>query len=85
MLSLGVKDSYAVEKEALWRRADVSLSRLRANTAALAEELHMDAKQARVRSMPWRHQHDSDRMILAFWSTAMLFCMPCAPPRTKWC
>jgi hypothetical protein len=50
LLSLGVKGSYAIEKEALWRRAGVSLGRLRANTAALAEELHMDAKQARARS-----------------------------------
>jgi hypothetical protein len=47
VLSLGVKASYAVEKEAIWRWAGVSLGRLRANTAALAEELHMDAKQAR--------------------------------------
>jgi hypothetical protein len=47
-LSLGVKASYAVEKEALWRRAGVSLDRLRANTAALAEELHMDAGKACV-------------------------------------
>jgi hypothetical protein len=29
----------------------VSLSRLRAHTAALAEELHMDADQARARGL----------------------------------
>jgi hypothetical protein len=49
MLSLGVKGSYAVKKEAHWRRAGVSPGRLRANTAALAEELHMNADQARAR------------------------------------
>jgi hypothetical protein len=49
MLSLGVKGSYAVEKEAHWRRAGVSAGRLCANTAALAEELLMDADQARAR------------------------------------
>jgi hypothetical protein len=46
MLSLGVSASYARSKEQLWRRAGVSVSRLRANSAALAEELHLDVKQA---------------------------------------
>jgi hypothetical protein len=46
LLSLGVKASYAASKEELWRKAGVSVSRLRANTAALAEEVHMDASQA---------------------------------------
>jgi hypothetical protein len=46
LLSLGVKDRYAISKEELWQKAGVSVSRLRANTATLAEEVHMDASQA---------------------------------------
>jgi hypothetical protein len=53
LLSLGVKGSFAVRKEQIWCKAGVSLSRLRANTAALAEELHMDAHQVR--------KHDTNR------------------------